>query len=132
MSKSRCSKGNGLSSVLASPNPRLVVQDHIQQRIVYFEVAVVADEAQLPEFVHERAHTRPRGADNLGERLVADFRHDRLRFPLLAGKGPLAADKDYHYHWKEAPQREEMPTDSQFLPKPYSPDRVLAAVRLVY
>jgi two-component system, response regulator PdtaR len=33
---------------------------------------------------------------------------------------------------KEAPRREEMPMDSQFLPKPYAPDRVLAAVRLVY
>jgi two-component system, response regulator PdtaR len=33
---------------------------------------------------------------------------------------------------KEAPRREEMPVDSQFLPKPYAPDRVLAAVRLVY
>jgi two-component system, response regulator PdtaR len=33
---------------------------------------------------------------------------------------------------KEAPRREEMPEDSQFLPKPYAPDRVLAAVRLVY
>jgi two-component system, response regulator PdtaR len=33
---------------------------------------------------------------------------------------------------KEAPRREEMPMDSQFLPKPYAPDRVLAAVRLAY
>jgi CheY-like chemotaxis protein len=30
---------------------------------------------------------------------------------------------------KDAPRREEMPTDSQFLPKPYAPDRVLAAAR---
>jgi len=33
---------------------------------------------------------------------------------------------------KDAPRREEMPMDSQFLPKPYAPNRVLAAVRLVY
>jgi CheY-like chemotaxis protein len=33
---------------------------------------------------------------------------------------------------KEAPRREEMPIDSQFLAKPYVPDRVLAAVGLTY
>jgi two-component system, response regulator PdtaR len=33
---------------------------------------------------------------------------------------------------KEAPRREEMPMDSQFLPKPYAPDRVVAAVARVY
>jgi two-component system, response regulator PdtaR len=30
---------------------------------------------------------------------------------------------------KGAPRRDEMPGDSQFLPKPYAPDKVLAAVR---
>ena len=33
---------------------------------------------------------------------------------------------------KEAPRREDMPMDSQFLPKPYAPERVLAAVGLIY
>jgi len=33
---------------------------------------------------------------------------------------------------KEAPRREEMPMDSQLLPKPYAPERVLAAVGLIY
>jgi hypothetical protein len=33
---------------------------------------------------------------------------------------------------KDAPRREEMPMDSQFLAKPYAPDRVLAAVGLIY
>jgi two-component system, response regulator PdtaR len=30
---------------------------------------------------------------------------------------------------KGVPRKEEMPRDSQFLPKPYAPERVLAAVR---
>jgi two-component system, response regulator PdtaR len=30
---------------------------------------------------------------------------------------------------KDAPRKDEMPRDSQFLPKPYAADRVLAAVR---
>jgi CheY-like chemotaxis protein len=33
---------------------------------------------------------------------------------------------------KEPPRSEEMPLDSQFLPKPHAPDRVLRAVRRVY
>jgi two-component system, response regulator PdtaR len=33
---------------------------------------------------------------------------------------------------KEPPRREEMPIDSQFLAKPYAPDRVFAAVGLTY
>ena len=33
---------------------------------------------------------------------------------------------------KEAPRKDEMPMASQFLPKPYAPDRVLAAVRMVH
>jgi len=33
---------------------------------------------------------------------------------------------------KEAPRKDEMPMDSQVLPKPYVPGRVLAAVRLIY
>jgi two-component system, response regulator PdtaR len=33
---------------------------------------------------------------------------------------------------KQAPRRDEMPIGSQFLPKPYAPDRVLAAVGQVY
>jgi two-component system, response regulator PdtaR len=33
---------------------------------------------------------------------------------------------------KGAPRREEMPMGSQFLPKPYAPDRVIAVVRMVH
>src|SRR4029079_6358642 len=34
---------------------------------------VVIDEAQFPEFVHEKTHSRPRRADHLGESLLADL-----------------------------------------------------------
>src|SRR5712691_8106483 len=62
-------------------------------------MAVVADEAQLPEFVHEMTDARARGADDLGQRLVErdqliafrvlitvrveDPGQLRCRFPLL-------------------------------------------------
>ena len=36
------------------------------------------------KFVHEQAHARPRGANHLCERLLADFRYDRLWPSLLA------------------------------------------------
>jgi hypothetical protein len=35
------------------PNLGVVVQDHVQQGIMNFQVAIVIDEAQLAEFVHE-------------------------------------------------------------------------------
>src|SRR6266498_4152646 len=63
---------------------RLIVQDDAQQRAVDDHIAVVLDEAQLPKLVHEKADPRPRGADQVRQRLLADFRNDRLRPPFLA------------------------------------------------
>jgi hypothetical protein len=47
-------------------------------------VAVVINEAQFPKFVHEMTHTRPRVADHLRERLLADLRNYPLRPAVLA------------------------------------------------
>ena len=46
--------------------------------------AVLMDEAQAPEFVHEGAHARSGSADHLGERFLADRRQDGLGFAILA------------------------------------------------
>jgi hypothetical protein len=43
-------------------NLRLIVQNNVQQGTVDLNVAVVINEAQLPKFVHEKAHTRSRRA----------------------------------------------------------------------
>src|SRR4029077_15090155 len=51
---------------------RLVVQDDVQQRAVDFDTAVVFDEAQFAELVHEEIHPRSRGADHLRKGLLAD------------------------------------------------------------
>lgn len=40
------------------PEVGIVVQDHIEQGIVDFEVAVVLDEPELAELAHEGAHAR--------------------------------------------------------------------------
>ena len=42
----------------------LVVQDDIQQRTVDLQLAVVLDEAQFPESVHEKADSRTSRADH--------------------------------------------------------------------
>jgi hypothetical protein len=71
-------------SVFPTPEMWIVVQDHVQQRVMDLQVSVVLDEPELAEFVHESAYARPRGADHLGQRLLAYPRYDMLRLPLLA------------------------------------------------
>src|SRR5271168_1219227 len=62
----------------------LVAQHDAQQGAVDFQVAVVFDETQLPELVHEMADAGPCRADDLRQRLLADLRRDRLRGAFLA------------------------------------------------
>ena len=38
------------------PDLRLVVQDHVQQRVTDFQFSVVFDIAQFAKFIHEKAH----------------------------------------------------------------------------
>src|SRR5580704_16979114 len=59
-------------------------QQDAHQRAVDLQVAVVFDEAQLPEFVHEETHARTRRADDFGQRLLTDPCRDRLRTTVLA------------------------------------------------
>src|ERR1035438_6342994 len=62
----------------------LIVKNHIQKRLMYLDAAVVFDEAVLPKLVHEVTDAGARGANHLGERLLADVRNQRLRFTGLA------------------------------------------------
>src|SRR5882757_4112769 len=68
---------------LAAGLRRLVPQDDTQQRAVNLQMAVVLDEAQLPEFVHELADTGTCRADDLSQCLLADRGGDRLRPAVL-------------------------------------------------
>jgi hypothetical protein len=63
------------------------MQDDAQQRGMDLQVAVVVDEAQPPELVHEGVNARTGRADDLRQRLLADLRGDRLRLVLLAEVG---------------------------------------------
>ena len=79
-------RGRNILNVVSS-NLRIIVQNDTQQRAVDLQVAIVIDEAQFPEFVHEMAHARTRRADHFSECLLADFRDDSLGFSLLAKIG---------------------------------------------
>lgn len=72
---------NGGPSLL---DMRLLVKNEIQQRLVHFNFAVVADETQFSKPVHEEAHPRPRSADHFGQRLLTDMTEDRFRFSVFA------------------------------------------------
>ena len=47
-------------------------------------LAIVIDESQLAKSVHEKTHARPRGADHLRQRFLADFRQDRFWHAFFA------------------------------------------------
>jgi hypothetical protein len=48
------------------------------------DIAVVFNEAQLSEFVHEKIHARSSGTDLLGKRLLINFHCDRARGSRVA------------------------------------------------
>jgi hypothetical protein len=64
-------------------NLRLIAEHHAQQGTVNFNVAVVINKTQFPEFVHEKTHARSRRADHLRKCLLADFCYYWLRPTFL-------------------------------------------------
>jgi hypothetical protein len=48
----------------------LFVQDDSEEGIVHLNLAVVLDEAQFPEFVHEEIDSGPRCANHLRQHLL--------------------------------------------------------------
>ena len=63
------------------------MQDRVQQRLMDFHLAVVTDETQFPEFVHEGADAGSRGADHFRQRPLIETGIDRLRAAFLAEIG---------------------------------------------
>src|SRR5688572_15423315 len=49
-----------------------------EQRGFHLDAAVVLDEPQFPELVHEEVDAAPRGPDDLGQRFLRQFWHDAL------------------------------------------------------
>src|SRR5436309_12002613 len=63
---------------------RSIVKHDAHERAVDLEAAVVFDEAELTELVHEEVHPRPRGADHFGEHFLRELRQDALWRVLLS------------------------------------------------
>ena len=80
-----CSLKNRVCSKLnTSQICDLVVKNNVQQCAIHFQLAIVIDETQFPEFIHERTDTRPGRADYIRERILANLWHDWLRHVVLA------------------------------------------------
>jgi hypothetical protein len=70
--------------VIVRLDGRRLVQNHTQQGIMDFQIAVVVDESELPKFVHKDAHAWSRSADHLRQRRLADFRNHPFRLSFFA------------------------------------------------
>ena len=57
-----------------------------------FNPAVVVDEAEFAESIHEEAYPRPRGAHQTRQCLLADIGNRRLRFAFLPEVGQQKQD----------------------------------------
>src|SRR5580658_564208 len=64
-----------------------IVQDHTEQGIVHMQTAVIIDESQFLEFIHEKIDSRPCRSNHLSQRLLRYFGKDKLRFVLVAVSG---------------------------------------------
>ena len=62
----------------------LLVKDNTPEGIVDVDLAVVLDEAQFPEFVHEKINPGPRGANHLRQHLLRYFGKHLLRMASRA------------------------------------------------
>jgi len=61
---------------------QLIEQDYIEQRLMYLDAAVIANETELAKAVHEEADTGPGGTDHIRQCFLGDGRNEGLR---LAG-----------------------------------------------
>ena len=63
-----------------------VVEDDIEEGTVHVQPAVVVNETQFAELIHEETDAGARGADHVGQHVLTDLRNDRLRlafFPIV-------------------------------------------------
>src|SRR5688572_16598910 len=58
---------------------RSLVKDDAQQRAVDLESAVIFNQAELAELVHEEVDARARGPHHLGQRLLGELRQNARR-----------------------------------------------------
>src|SRR3984893_285030 len=66
------------------PDLRLVVQDHVQQRVTDFYFSIVFNIAQFAKFIHEKAHAGSGRANHLRECFLTKLSNDRLNRGFFA------------------------------------------------
>ena len=69
----------------------LVVENDIQEGAVHVQPAVVVNEAQFAEFIHEAAHAEVCGADHHGKRFLTDLRDQQPSASLTPIDGAESA-----------------------------------------
>jgi hypothetical protein len=62
----------------------LIEQDHIEQRLIYLDAAVVTDKTELAKAVHKEADMRPSGANHIRKRFLRNGRNEGFPFAGLA------------------------------------------------
>ena len=63
------------------------MEDDIEEGAVHAQRAIVINETQLAELIHEETDAGARSADHLGERFLTELRNHRLRFAFFAEMG---------------------------------------------
>jgi len=63
---------------------QLIQEDHVQQRLMYLDTAVVAYKTELAKAIHEEADTGPSRSDHVGQRFLRNRRDESFRFAGLA------------------------------------------------
>jgi hypothetical protein len=61
-----------------------VVENHIEQRLVHTDAAVVFDKAVLAKAIHEKADAGSGGANHFRQGFLRDLWNQRFRFSRLA------------------------------------------------
>ena len=63
------------------------MEDDTEEGTVDVQPAVVVEEPQFAELIHEETDAGPRGADHLSQRFLTHLRNDRLRLAFFPKVG---------------------------------------------
>src|SRR5437899_11429758 len=77
---------------IAATDAPVVVEDDTHEVAVNVQAAIVVNEAQLPQLVHEETHPRPCCPDHFGQRFLTYPGNDELVLPFFAEAGQQQQD----------------------------------------